>query len=164
MSNIINTVKEYIQHITWHWTAGNWTWTSEHYHFNVKYNAATKKAEVVQTLSLMKKGSHVWKRNTGNIGISFCAMVNSKFPVMDAQVEAMAKLTAELCYKLGLSIDKCNDHVYWATMDGYGPGSGSPETRIDIGALEPIVKKKARWYLAKITSGEMTCEYTNNLF
>ena len=154
-----------IQRATWHWTAGSWLQTFDHYHFCITFDG--QKAHVVQTLSLLKKGSHCWKRNTGNIGISLCGMgrVNGKLhAIQQPQVEACAKLTAELCTVLGLDLALVHDHAHFATIDGYGPGSGNPETRIDIGSYEPVVRKKAHWYLDQLAAGKAKREYTLALF
>lgn len=112
--------------ITIHWTAGGYEQVFDHYHFNVRGNG-----DVVQTLSVRQKGSHTWHRNGGNLGVSFCAMAPG-CPVKPVQVDAMARLIAELMGMFKIPLGNVKDHVYWAKLDGYGPGSGDPETRIDI--------------------------------
>lgn len=163
---LIAKAKPHLAHITWHWTAGSWTQTFDHYHFCVTFSEKTRSASVKQTLSLLQKGSHVWKRNAGNIGISLCGMgrIKGKLQqVQPVQVEACAKLTAELCHIFDLDLTNCHDHVYWANLDGYGPGSGNPETRIDIGELEPVVRRKAAWYLQALREGRTERQYTLRL-
>jgi len=163
----IRILRPHVKHGTWHWTAGSWTQTFDHYHFCITYDAKTGKAGVVQTRSLWTPGAHVYKRNTGNIGISMCGMGRVKgklHAIQQAQVEACAKLTAELSTLFGLDIGLFHDHAHFAAIDGYGPGSGHPETRIDIGTYEPLVRKKAHWYQDQLASGKQKPEYTLALF
>ena len=165
-----------IHHITWHWTAGSWKQTFPHYHFCVTFDEATGKARVVQTRSLTEPGGHVYHRNTGNVGISMCGMgrIRERQPdgtyrhrlhaIQGVQVEATAKLTAELSNLLTVDLAMVHDHAHWATVDGYGPGSGHRETRIDVGSYEPVLRKKAHWYLDQMASGKAKPEYTLALF
>lgn len=158
-------LKPHIHNATWHWTAGSWTQTFDHYHFCITWDG--KKARVVQTRSLLEPGSHCWKRNKGNIGISICGMGRIKgklHAIQLEQVEACAKLTAELCAVIGLPLSLVHDHAHFATIDGYGPFSGNPETRVDIGTYEPVVRKKAAWYLDQLSAGKTKREYTLALF
>ena len=76
------------------------------------------------------------------------------------QIEVMAKLVALLCDGLGLPIcrDTVQTHCEAAFKDGYGPGSGDPETRWDLwflpdagqhGRLAPggeLLRGKALYY------------------
>ena len=163
----ISNLRPHIKTATRHWTAGSWTQTFKHYHFCITYDEKTDTAKVVQTRSLREPGEHTWHRNTGNIGISMCGMgrIRGKLHgIQQAQVEACAKLTAELCTIFGMPIEVTHDHAYWATIDGYGPGSGHPETRIDIGSFEPVIKKKAHWYQDQLAAGKAQREYTLALY
>jgi hypothetical protein len=165
--NALADLGKHIHHATWHWTAGSWTATFDHYHFCITYDEKTGKAKVVQTRSILTPGAHVYKRNTGNIGISMCGMgrIRGKLHgIQAAQVEATAKLTAELCSVLGLDLDLVHDHAHFATIDGYGPGSGHRETRIDVGSFEPVLRKKAAWYLDQLAAGKQKREYTLALY
>lgn len=152
-----------------HWTAGLWfqkEWTkpdgSPHkpYHFVITYNKGKAKAE--QVLSIGVIGEHIWHRNTGSIGYSFAGMgkdKNGKLHVIQPQqVEVMAKLVAEHSILFGWNLDKSSQdvqpHYYWATIDGYGPGSGSPDTRIDCMGYDDAVRAKAKWYRDAIIRGE----------
>lgn len=163
-------------HITLHWTAGTHDMTFPEYHFCVKGSG-----QVVQTLSIHEKGAHCWGRNTGNIGISMCAMAPGH-PVLPVQVEHTAKLVAELCQKYGLDpraqitlpamriqgdrlvaqgytlqAPVVTDHAWYAKKDGYFP------ERWDIDAhLAPIVNK-AVWYLGRLLAGEAKPEFTTHL-
>jgi hypothetical protein len=126
--------------------------TFPEYHFCILGDGTVK-----QTLSIKEKGAHTWKRNTGNVGISMCAMAPG-FPVKDVQIEACAKLVAELCQIYGLSILKdVYDHAYWARKDFYFPD------RWDIGDKFPIVIRKARWYYAKLLLPKLLGGIDNSL-
>ena len=141
--------------ITVHWTAGSYDQVFDHYHFNVRGDGT-----VVQTLPTRFKGSHTWHRNGGNLGVSFCAMANG-FPVKTVQIDAMSRLIAELMGIFKIPLGNVRDHVYWATMDGYGPGSGDPETRIDItGTAEgkqiwEMMQKRIPQIRQKLQTGEL---------
>lgn len=163
----LRELADVIHHITWHWTAGSWTQTFDHYHFCITYDQLTGKARAVQTRSLREKGSHVYKRNTGNVGISLCGMgrIGGKLQgIQQPQIETCAKLTAELCNLLTVPLALVHDHAHWATVDGYGPGSGHPETRIDVGSFEPVLRKKAAWYEDQLAAGKHKREHTLALF
>lgn len=155
----LSALKPHIKGLVWHWTAGPWWQTFKRYHFCHTWNDGKKQAATIQTLSLWTPGSHVWRRNTGLIGLSMCGMwrnpVTGKFhAIQDAQVEQMARTSAELLYLFDLDPDTAaHDHVYWATIDNYGPGSGNPHTKVDIGAYEPIVRRKTLWYHRRLVQG-----------
>lgn len=132
------------ERITLHWTAGSHTQTFDHYHFCVRGDG-----QVVQTLSLQYIGSHCWKRNTGNVGVSMCAMAPG-WPITDRQREATARLVAELCGVLGIDLAAVHDHAHYARLDGYFP------ERWDCGEETPLILKKARWYRQQLISGKIT--------
>lgn len=166
----IETLKEIVCGIVMHWTAGNHKTTYDHYHFCIVWDG--KNADVVQTRSLMSKGSHVWKRNTGRIGISLCGGI-PQFPIQVKQIECASKLIAELCMLLDIdlkgnhvamdlydsskfhNVPNVTDHVFYGNMDKYG--------KPDIGELLPTVLNKANWYLMKLKSGEIKPEYTKGI-
>jgi hypothetical protein len=167
----LEQLKQVVCGIVLHWTAGNHKTTYDHYHFCIVWDG--KGADVVQTRSLMEKGAHVWKRNTGRVGISLCGGIKD-FPIHVEQVEAMAKLVAELCIFLNIDIKgthvamdlndtnkfhkvpNVTDHVFYGKMDKYG--------KPDIGELLPVVLNKANWYLQKLKSGESKSEYMKGFF
>lgn len=167
----IEGLKQIISSIVLHWTAGTYTATFKHYHFNIRL--VNGKPEVVQTLSIRERGAHTWRRNTGRIGISLCGAAKG-FPIHTVQVEAMAKLSAELCFLLDIDpkgthvamdlndttkfhkVPNVTDHVFYGKMDKYG--------KPDIGELLPVVLNKMNWYYSKLKSGEHKLEYTANVF
>lgn len=132
------------ERITLHWTAGNYDQTFDHYHFCVKGSG-----EVVQTLSLKLKGSHCWKRNSGNIGVSMCCMASNKFPPTDKQREATARLVAELMGIYGIALEDVQDHAYWAKADKYFP------ERWDIGPEMVPMRERIKKYRQQLESGKI---------
>ena len=167
----IDGLKQYLFAIVAHWTAGTYNAVYDHYHYCITWDGL--KAKAVQTLSLREKGSHVWKRNTGRIGISLCGAF-SGYPIRREQLEVMSKLIAELCLRFGIDLDgfhqafdltdpsvshkvpNVTDHVFYGKMDRYG--------KPDIGEhLKPVLQK-AHWYLSKLKSGEQKYEHTIGMF
>lgn len=151
------------RHITLHWTAGDHTQTFDDYHFCIQGDGT-----IVKTLPITERGAHTWQRNTGNVGIAFCAMLDG-YPVTPVQIERMAKLCAEVCIRFGIDptgtisliqyrdqgdaledtgrmIDAptVTDHCWFAKADGYYPA------RWDIGELLPTVLQKLAWYREKL--------------
>ncbi len=163
-----------IKTMTWHWSGGLWHQTFPCYHGCAPFDEKTGRARLVWTRSLMIPGEHTWHRNTGNIGLSLMAMGReSRIPVVRPnprlhavqlqQIEVIAKTTAELCLLFDIALEDCHDHAHWATIDGYGPGSGNPETRVDVGTYEPVIRKKAAWYMVELAAGRAKFEHTVNL-
>ena len=82
-------------------------------------------------------------------------------PPTPIQIEVLAKIVAILCRELGLAntSEHVNTHCEIAFRDGYGPGSGDPETKWDLwflpdgarsGRLYPggcVIRGKAAYYL-----------------
>lgn len=140
------------ERITMHWSAGSYTQTFDHYHFSILGDG-----KVVQTLPITVKGSHCWKRNSGNIGVSWCAMADG-FPVTKAQREAAAILIAELCGVYGIDPDKdVQDHAYWAKIDGYFPD------RWDVGSEMGPLRKRIKEVRAELKAGTRKNTLTGNL-
>lgn len=154
--------------ITLHWTADNHTKTFDHYHFCIRGDGS-----VVQTLPIGTKGSHTWGRNSGNIGISMCAMGKGS-PVTGFQREATAVLVAELAGCFGLDLHATlqlpelrlspdgksliptgrllpfpvlADHAMFARADGYYPD------RWDIGDEYPRIRDRAWAVRADLING-----------
>jgi hypothetical protein len=150
--------------ITLHWTAGSYTQTHDSYHFCVTGDGRT-----VQTLGLQFKGSHVWGRNTGNIGIAMCCMANARTLPLARQIEETAALVADLSVQYAIpfgeatscrrhkvehgrrvpldqhvAIARITDHAAYARCDGYYPD------RWDCGRYTEEIVRKARWYANEI--------------
>lgn len=141
-----------------HWTAGKYHQFLPHYHFCIDEDGS-----VHQNMDLFEKNriiwvdsdgiGHTWKRNTGRIGIAVCAMYKAsenkygKYPYTEKQLESMCALNAKLADKYNVDIGEIKTHSEWAEVDGYGPGSGDPETRWDFWKEEEIIKNKTMWYI-----------------
>ena len=139
-----------IDHIYLHWSAGHYGQAYEDYHICIDQDG--KIYAMCDNLTEVK--AHTWHRNTGAIGVALLCcqggIANNgqdadygEEPPTGAQVESMAKCIAILCKGLELPInnDTVMTHCEAAFQDGYGPGSGDPETRWDL------------WYLPQ--SGNM---------
>jgi hypothetical protein len=167
----VEALKQVICGIVLHWTAGTYSATFKHYHFNIKWDG--EEASVVQTLSVRERGAHTWRRNTGRIGISLCGAAKG-FPIHKGQIEAMAKLAAELCFLFEIdptgthtamdlydttkfhNVQNVTDHVLYGKMDKYG--------KPDIGELLPVVLNKMQWYYSKLKSGEHKLKYVQDIY
>ena len=64
-------------------------------------------------------------------------------PPTAIQIEVLAKIVAILCKELNLanSSEHVQTHCEIAFQDGYGPGSGDPETKWDLWFLPDICRK-----------------------
>lgn len=140
-----------------HWTAGNYQQVWDDYHFNIAYDPVAKRACVAKTLNLTQKGQHLWKRNTGAIGVTFSGMLDKRFPITTEQIEAAGELLAEICLKYNWTEEKITDHATWAKIDGYFP------TRWDIGNILPMVRAETKKVLAELKSGRRKPVFWNLL-
>jgi hypothetical protein len=156
--------------ITLHWTAGSYTQTFDSYHFCVLGDG-----RIVNTLPLRTKGSHVWGRNSGNIGVAMCCMANAQTMPTKKQVEATAALIADLSVQFQIKftdVHDCQrhkvikqqrvpaegtmqvfciaDHAAYARCDGYYPD------RWDCGRYTEEIIKSAKWYRQRIADGNRT--------
>ena len=129
-----------INHLYLHWTAGRYHQFFDDYHLNVDEDG-----QVYRTCHcLWERKSHTYKRNTGAVGIALCCALDASWnatlpqfgtvPPTQKQLNSLAWIVAILCTELGLVInsDTVMTHGEAAYRDGYGPGSGDPETRWDL--------------------------------
>jgi hypothetical protein len=172
-----------IQRITIHWSAGTYTDRYSHYHRMVLGDAA---CSVVQTLPDANRGSHTWKRNSGNLGNAFAAMATG-YPIKQLQIQRMAKLIAEQClrYDIGLhGTIEMDEYRYVPDPGGnealcqlvptggrivvptvadhefYAIKDGYYPARVDVGTeLMTVLKEKADWYFGKLQAGLIDFEY-----
>lgn len=158
--------KNSIHYIYLHWTAGYYETPFWDYHINIGADG-----EIILTCdSLDEKKSHTWNRNTGSIGIALDCCVgavayngtNADYginPPTEAQIESLARVVAVLTEELELPMDNVMTHQEIASIDGYGPYSGDPETRWDLWYLTDyyqnipipggsLIRGKAYYYLA----------------
>lgn len=141
--------------ITLHWTAGSYTAPYKAYQILISTNHILVSERL---LDYMRHG-HTWRRNTGNIGVSFMAMAGATernaghFPITPDMVEMAALTVGMLQRKYGLGKGALYDHAHWARVDGYAglrwdatfvlPWAG--ETVTDV------VTTKAWWYRERVS-------------
>ena len=148
-----------------HWAGSGYTGASPSYHATVQGDGSIVKTGDYNTFGR----AHTHGRNSEGVGLSLAAMggpgVNEhnfgKYPVKDVQYENMAKLTAKILYGWGqgpsyVTPQNVMTHAEAGRQDGYGPGSGDPETRWDMWHLKqggtpwsggPELRSKVRGYL-----------------
>lgn len=115
--------------------------------------------------------AHTWRRNSRSIGIAMACCKDAVCyydspdgidlgdePPTEAQIEAMAMLTAKAEEILGLTADDVYTHAEIAEIDGYGITSGDPDMRWDLLYLPDynnneilvpggdLIRGKAEWY------------------
>lgn len=146
-----------IKRLYLHWTAGRYDQVFDDYHLNI--GPMGELYLTCKEFSDLKQ--HTWRRNTASLGIALCcgygAMALSRpaspspivnfgpYPPTQRQIEALAIVIAMITHKMGLDINEETvlTHQEAASLDGYGPGSGDPETRWDLWLLpdEPVTKE-----------------------
>ena len=159
-----------LDNIFLHWTAGRYGQRYDDYHLSIDYDGRIYAPG--NNLNFLKHKSHTWMRNGGSIGIAMCGCYdaeansgyNSYFGSQGpttAQIEAMAVLVAVICKYAGLNISDALTHCEIAFIDGYGPGSGDPQTKWDLWFLPDVscddqmkpggdvIRGKAQWYYDK---------------
>ena len=116
--------------VYWHWTAGGYYDSYSDYHFCID-----RDGEIENSLPLEEIPSATWRRNTGSIAIALCCCKGAKAyrnpwsadlganPPTDAQVEALAMLSANIADVFEIPIDDSHflTHAEAADLDGYGP-------------------------------------------
>jgi len=119
-----------------HWSAGHYDQPFEDYDIN---NLGDGTIEM-PNLILADVEAHCWHRNSDSIGAAICACYKGNSsdlgpePPTEIQIERQAQIIAAICSGMQWPIDKehAPTHEEMATIDGYGPGSGDPETRWDL--------------------------------
>lgn len=156
-----------IKRIIIHHTAGGYAPNMvdlKAYHFLVTNNGITYKGkykpEDNEDCSDGKYAAHTLKGNTGSIGVAACCNYNlkegkpwdCKYPLRQAQFEAICKLCAELCIKYNIRVDNIYTHY------GFDKEHDIKQGKIDIIYLpfKPDIKRddiqnyfrhKILWYL-----------------
>lgn len=133
-----------------HWSAGRYGQAYEDYHICI--DADGKLYLMCDTFEERK--AHTWRRNGNAIAISLLCCFDAQAkrgyncdfgsnPPTLAQVDTLAQVTAVLARGLGLPLDASTfmTHCEAAIVDGYGPGSGDPETRWDLWYLPDYSRK-----------------------
>ena len=154
-----------IRGIVFHWTAGRYHQIFNSYHYNITFDPQTKTAKVEKTCkSDSDLKSHTWGRNSGRIGIALCCALNATtnnlgaFPPTKQQIEVACAFAGGLAAKYNLPAEAIKTHAEWATIDGYGVGSGDPQTRWDLWVprwegraknLSEVMRDKTLWYKSR---------------
>ncbi len=116
--------------VYWHWTAGGHYTSYADYHFCIDADG-----EIINSRPLEEVPEATWHRNTGSIAIALCCCKGAKAyrapwradlgdePPTDAQIEALAILSAAIADVFDIPIDKEHflTHAEAADLDGYGP-------------------------------------------
>ena len=114
-----------MQRIIWHWSGGSYTANASdkrHYHFIIEGDgtvvAGNHPPEANAVIHSPKDGStyaaHTRGLNTGSIGIALAAMRGAQerpfnagpSPITEAQLDALARLTARLCTQYGIPLQR----------------------------------------------------------
>ncbi|NNW55497.1 MULTISPECIES: N-acetylmuramoyl-L-alanine amidase [unclassified Roseobacter] len=108
-----------LHRIIWHWTGGTHKASStdkKHYHFIIEGdgNVVPGENEPEDNTDAMDGiyGAHVWKLNTGSIGIACAAMAGAQevsfswgdFPLTEKQIDQMLLVTRGLCQDYNIPI------------------------------------------------------------
>lgn len=170
-----------IAQIYLHWTAGRYGELYDDYHFNIDADGS-----IYRTCALLTDYKpHTWHHNSGSIGIALCCALGAlphhgydtafgSYPPTPQQIDAAAKLTAQLTDGLDLAVDRFTvlTHCEAALLDGYGPYSGDAETRWDLwyvhdspggGMMKPggeVLRGKALWYLEALRRARLPSAVT----
>lgn len=157
-------VKNWIDTIYLHWTAGRYGQYFDDYHICIDSDGSLK----FMTDDLSTPKNHTWHRNSEAIGIALCCCYGAQanngidtdfgdYPPTKEQIETMAEAVAILMKGMGLSIeeDTVMTHCEAAAIDGYGPYSDDQDTRWDLwylpdfNGMSPggdVIRGKAIWY------------------
>lgn len=158
-----------IDNVFLHWSADRYGRVYGEYHLSIDYDGRIYAPD--NDLDLLKHRSHTWLRNSGSVGIALTGCYDAEAnggkdcefgsqPPTPAQIEAMAIVVAIICKYAGVSIRDVYTHCEIASIDGYGPGSGDPETKWDLWYLPDfddqmkpggeVLRGKAVWYMERV--------------
>lgn len=148
IQTLAEQVKEQIDVIYLHWSAGHYNNLDADYHVNITGDGRI----FISTENFATKLAHTWHRNTGSIGVAICACAFAttenlgdasacdRFsedymnredvkmahePPTNTQLTVMAQVIKALCNGLGFPIDynHVRTHCEQAEIDAYGPST-----------------------------------------
>ena len=149
-----------MKRIIWHWTAGTNKATAEdkeHYHFIIEGDGSIVTGDFPPEANLApKKGkyaAHTLNCNTGSIGISLAAMAGAverpfshgRFPITQDQINALTRLTARLCVKYRIPVERETvlSHAQGQSFEGRLDRLSAERARLDpIGGAH---RRCTRW-------------------
>lgn len=141
-----------------HWTAGGPNAPYDDYHY-CQVMDTDGEPVIVRCVAENMKGQHLYKRNTGAKGFSYCAPGPGAIGAI--RIEQMAKVLGEWCHKNGLDPAGKTHDGFWVIDDHAGYARVDyPGERWDVGSQLPdiapgkpdprniwvITRKKAIWY------------------
>lgn len=174
MTTTNKTTKPKFKNIVLHWTASTYKLTptiKDSYHFIIdqygKVYEGTFKPEDNLNCKDGVYAPHCGSGNTGRIGIGLLGMWGYKknqpslYPITHKQIEAMEKLSAELCVKYNLLPEDVITHAEFGTTH---PGTTSAG-KIDIcyipynnlygiKKVANFLRDKVNWYYSKLKKEE----------
>lgn len=113
--------RDAMKRIVMHWSAGSHKASAldkKHYHFIVEGDGAVVAGDKKPEANLSTKdddyAAHTLGANTGAIGVAVAAMAGAKerpfsagrFPITEAQVDALARLCADLCGQYDIEVTR----------------------------------------------------------
>ena len=132
-----------------HWTGGHYGHVYDDYHISIDWDGTLyvpPGGAGADALTLLRE--HTWHRNTGSMSIAICGAFGAEArsstdinfgpePPTPNQVERMARVVGILCPVLRIMPvpQVVMTHYEAAMKDGYGPGSGDPQTKWDLWQL-----------------------------
>ena len=139
----------FINRIYLHWTGGHYGHVYGEYHLSIDRDGTMYVPEDGagdKALTILRE--HTWHRNTGSMSIAICGAFGAEArsstdinfgpePPTPNQVERMARVVGILCPVLRIMPvpQVVMTHCEAAMKDGYGPGSGDPQTKWDLWQL-----------------------------
>ena len=148
--------------LVWHWTVGTHTANDtdkEHYHFIVngdgKVIAGDMKPEDNISIADDRYAAHTKGANTGAIGVAFAGMLGAQerpfdsgdYPLLDEQIEAGMRLSAQLCKLYGIPVGRRTTLTHAEVQPTLGvqqngkwditwlPGMQAPKPPIEVGDI-----------------------------
>ena len=145
-----------LENVTLHHSAGTYKGYSKDYQINV-----TKEGIAIALDLNTRLCNHTYKRNSGNLGLSFLAMFGANqygsygsYPITKEQIEIMSKVIAVIYHTQEIDWDQIVDHNYFCKLDKYPSKyykwdciSTSPNDS-NITVYQDCMNK-AKWYYKK---------------
>lgn len=151
----------------WHWSAGRYDQDYPDYTYTIMGDIRGTVHEHYSPLNIPQYAT--WHENTGSVDIALMCMAGGELdgdwpvPPLMIQVERACYLAAKTSHQFAFPVNNWLTHCEIATKDGYGPGSGDPDTRWDLVAIDAagqrsrdggqVMRQKTRWYADRYFPG-----------